>query len=191
MGITEWPPEPGTAIVVAALEGVFRGLNVPLEPTTTSSPATPYMRSIMQSFKLGSNGAWEQRSTSPLNPVSSASISSSMPESEGSSSLKKQKDEFGNVIEEGDIVASASMSTGNMKIGKAYYQKSGALWIEHITEAGYFWSKRKWNSETNKYEDNPKSIKTQAGSNTLLLRRADGTLTDLMQNLIGGHEESP
>lgn len=99
--------------------------------------------------------------------------------------MRLSKDEFGNDIHEGDIVVSAASSTGNLKIGTAYYSKSGNLWINHITEAGWYWSKRKWNSETKEYEDNPKPIKSAAGSNVLLLKRADGTLTELMKGLMG------
>lgn len=94
MDTMEWPPEPGTAIVVAALEGVFRKLNVLLGPITTSSPVTQSTRSIMQSFKLGSNGAWEQRSTSQTSHANSAPTSSNTQGSEESlSSPENPEDE--------------------------------------------------------------------------------------------------
>ncbi|MGW0930683.1 hypothetical protein [Streptomyces sp. NPDC002644] len=93
-------------------------------------------------------------------------------------------DQFGNEIREGDVVVSAATSTGNLKIGKAYFSKSGNLMIEHITEAGWYWLKRKWNDETKKYEDRGTPLKTPAGSNVLLLRRADGSLTDVMHMLL-------
>jgi hypothetical protein len=54
-----------------------------------------------------------------------------------------------------------------------------------VTEAGWYWSKRKWNSEAKEFEGNPKPIKSAAGSNVLLLKRADGSLTELMEGLIG------
>lgn len=51
--------------------------------TTTSTDVTACTRSTMQYFKLGSNGAWGQRSTSLPNLASSAPTSSSMRRSEG------------------------------------------------------------------------------------------------------------
>lgn len=64
----------------------------PQEPTTITSRVGRFTRSIMQSFKLGSNGAWEQRSTSQTSHANSAPTSSNTQRSEGLS-LSEDKGE--------------------------------------------------------------------------------------------------
>lgn len=98
--------------------------------------------------------------------------------------MRLAKDEFGNEVHEGDLVVSAATSSGNLKIGKAYYTKGGSLYIEHFMEAGHYWSKKRWNSKTAQYEQRTTPLKTAAGSNVLLLRRADGSLTETMATLL-------
>lgn len=104
--------------------------------------------------------------------------------------MKLFKDEFGNEISEGDLVISAATSSGNLKIGKAYYTKGGSLYIEHVVESGHYWSKKRWNSKLSQYEERTTPLKTAAGTNVLLLRRADGTLTETMQMLMNADSPS-
>lgn len=92
MDTMEWPPEPGTAIVVAALEGVFRKLNVLLGPITTSSPVTQSTQSITQSSKQGLTTAGTLYFTALKNLASSAPTSSNTQRSKGLS-LSEDKGE--------------------------------------------------------------------------------------------------
>ena len=100
--------------------------------------------------------------------------------------MKLKKDQLGNEIDTGDIVISAASSTGNLKIGKAYYSKAGNLMIEHIMDAGWYWSKRVWNTEAHEYEQRETVLRTAVGSATILFRRADGSYPESMQILMGG-----
>lgn len=96
------------------------------------------------------------------------------------------KDSFGSEVGIGDLVVSAASSTGNMKIGRVCkIHASGGFSIEHLITSGWYWSARKWNSTTKEYEDNPKPLISQGGSNTVLLRRADGSYPEGMGELLG------
>lgn len=94
------------------------------------------------------------------------------------------KDNYGVEIEEGDIVLSVAIASGNVKFGKIVRGGAGNLSLEHHTETGYYWSKRKWNPESRKYEANPKPIRTQLGSTNIVIRKADGTLTPTMEGIL-------
>lgn len=94
------------------------------------------------------------------------------------------KDNYGVEIEEGDIVLSVATVSGNLKFGKIVRSKIGKLSLEHHTEVGYYWSKRKWNDETRSFEENPKPIRTQLGSTNVVIRKADGTLTQTLEGIL-------
>lgn len=94
------------------------------------------------------------------------------------------KDSYGVEIEEGDIVLSVATVSGNVKVGKIVRGRSGSLSLEHHTEIGYYWSKRKYNAELRKHEDNPNPIRTQLGSTNVVIRKADGTLTNTMEGIL-------
>lgn len=93
-------------------------------------------------------------------------------------------DKYGVEIEEGDIVLSVATVSGNVKFGRIVRGRSGGLSLEHHTEVGRYWSKRRWNSEKNQFEDNPNPIRTQLGSTNIVIRKADGTLTNTMEGIL-------
>lgn len=94
------------------------------------------------------------------------------------------KDNYGVEIEEGDIVLSVATVSGNVKIGKIVRGRTGKLSLEHHTEVGYYWSKRKYNADLRKYEDSPNPIRTQLGSTNIVIRKANGDLTGTLEGIL-------
>ena len=94
------------------------------------------------------------------------------------------KDDYGVEIEEGDTVLSVATVSGKVKVGKIVVGRTGKLNLEHHTEVGHYWSKRKYNAELREYEDNPNPVRTQLGSTNIVIRKADGTLTNTLEGIL-------
>jgi intein-encoded DNA endonuclease-like protein len=93
------------------------------------------------------------------------------------------KDAYGVEIEEGDIVLSIANS-GNIKFGKVVLGRKGNLLVEHHTDIGWYYSKRKWNKETKEFDHRPDPIRTQISTTNIVIRKANGWLTDTMEGIL-------
>jgi hypothetical protein len=80
-------------------------------------------------------------------------------------------DQFGNEVEAGDVIVSCSTATGRMKVGRVYISPSGRVMMEHLT---------KTNSHAR-----AKNTKSEAGTNFIILKKYDGSLTETMRHILG------
>lgn len=80
-------------------------------------------------------------------------------------------DQFGNKVEAGDVIVSCSTASGRMKVGRVYFSPTGRVMMEHLA--------RTTSSST------LHSTKSEAGTNFIILKKHDGSLTETMRHILG------